>query len=82
MLLDSNIVIYAAQWEYANLRTFIAEYAPAVSVITQIEVLGYHKLREVERIGFEHFFHVTEEVCYRSPRPLSNKRLNFANGGK
>lgn len=62
MLLDSNIVIYATQPAYKNLRDFITEHAPAVSVITQIEVLGYHKLREEERVHLEHFFRVTEEV--------------------
>ena len=44
MLLDSNVIIYAARPEYAALREFIEAEAPAVSVISRIEVLGYHKL--------------------------------------
>ena len=41
MLLDSNIIIYAAQPEYIALRRFIEIQAPAISVISYIEVLGY-----------------------------------------
>ncbi len=56
MLIDSNIIIYAAKPEYADLRRFIAEHAPAVSAISYVEVLGYHRLTEAERQHFEAFF--------------------------
>jgi len=56
MLLDSNIIIYAAQPEHAALRQLIAEMAPAVSAISYVEVLGYHKLKAPEREHFEAFF--------------------------
>jgi predicted nucleic acid-binding protein len=56
MLIDSNIIIYAAKLEYAELREFIAEYAPVVSAISYVEDLGYHKLSEQEREYFEAFF--------------------------
>src|SRR2546423_12399159 len=56
MLIDSNIIIYAAKPEYAELRKFIAEHAPAVSAVSYVEVLGYHKLGEQEREYFEVFF--------------------------
>ena len=56
MLLDSNIIIYAAQAEHANLRDFIAAQSPAVSAISVVEVLGYHQLTEPERVHFEQFF--------------------------
>ena len=56
MLIDSNIIIYAAKPEYAELRKFIAEHAPAVSAVSYVEVLGYHKLSEQERGYFEAFF--------------------------
>jgi toxin FitB len=56
MLIDSNIIIYAAKPEYAALREFIAEHAPAVSAVSYVEVLGYHKLSEQEREYFEAFF--------------------------
>jgi toxin FitB len=59
MLLDSNIVIYAARPEHANLRRFIAEQAPAVSAISYVETLGYHRLTEQEREFLIRFFQLT-----------------------
>jgi predicted nucleic acid-binding protein len=56
MLLDSNIIIYAAQPVYTNLRRFIAEHAPAVSAIGYVEVLGYHRLSNQDSRYFERFF--------------------------
>ena len=59
MLLDSNIIIYAAKPDYAALRQFIAEHSPVVSVISYVEVLGYHRLTVQERQLFEAFFTTT-----------------------
>ena len=56
MLIDSNIIIYAAKPEHDTLRRFIAEHSPAVSAISYVEVLGYHRLTEQERVHFEAFF--------------------------
>jgi len=49
MLIDSNILIYAAHPEFGWLRSFIRDQAPAASIITYIEVVGYHKLLGSER---------------------------------
>ena len=56
MLLDSNVIIYSAQPENEFLRQLIAERAPAVSAVSYVEVLGYHRLTETERRYFEAFF--------------------------
>lgn len=56
MLLDSNIIIYAAQPSYAGLRQFIALHAPVVSAVSYVEVLGYHRLQDQERLFLERFF--------------------------
>ena len=56
MLIDSNIIIYAAQPANTALREFIARHAPAVSAVSYVEVLGYHRLIEEERQHFEAFF--------------------------
>ena len=60
MLLDSNIIIYAAQPQYPQLREFIAERSPAVSALSYLEVLGYHQLTEEQRYYFEAFFQAAE----------------------
>ncbi len=62
MLLDSNIIIYAAQPEYAALRQFIETHTPAVSVISYIEVFGYHKLTEDDGQFLEQFFQTAEKL--------------------
>ena len=56
MLVDSNIIIYAAKPEYSFLRTFIEENAPSVSAISYVEVVGYYKLTAEDREHFEEFF--------------------------
>ncbi len=56
VLIDSNLIIYAAKPEYQELRRFIARHAPAVSVVSYVEVLGYHRLTEQDRRYFEDFF--------------------------
>jgi predicted nucleic acid-binding protein len=54
-MLDSNLIIYAARPEYPGLRRLIAARAPAVSTISVVEVLGYHKLSDEDRRHFEAF---------------------------
>ena len=72
MLLDSNIIIYAAQAEHAKLRQFIADHTPAVSVISYIETLGYHHLSEEEQRFLERFFQATEVL------PVSDTVVQWA----
>ena len=62
MLLDSNIIIYATQPEHVALRQFIETHTPAVSVISYIEVLGYHKLTAEDRQFLEQFFQSAERL--------------------
>lgn len=60
MLLDSNILIYAAQPQHGSLREFIAEHSPAISLISKIEVLGYHHLGDADRPLLEDLFAAAE----------------------
>ncbi len=83
MLLDSNIIIYAAQPEHENLRTFIAQHAPLVSAVSVVEVLGYHKLTEEARSHFEEFFAaarvlaVSESVIASAVRLRQQRRVKL-----
>ncbi len=56
MLIDSNIIIYGALPQHHELRRFIATHIPAVSVVSFVEVLGYHRLTQQDRLYFEDFF--------------------------
>lgn len=60
MLLDSNIIIYAAQAENEFLREFIAENSPFVSALSYLEVLGYHQLNDEDKTYFQEFFNVSQ----------------------
>jgi len=72
MLLDSNIIIYAAQPENGKLREFIAEQEPVVSALSYVETLGYHRLSEIEKLFVEEFFSVSLVI------PISQPVLNRA----
>lgn len=60
MLLDSNILIYAAQPAHRALRGLIRDRDCSVSVISRIEVLGFHRLAPDERIALETLFGAME----------------------
>jgi predicted nucleic acid-binding protein len=83
MLLDSNIIIYAIRPEYDRLRQFIAENAPSVSLVSYVEVLGYHRLTETERQAFEEFFNaadvlpITDEVAEQAIRLRQQRRISL-----
>src|SRR5262245_27613741 len=72
MLVDSNILIYAAQPRHAQLRQFIADHTPAVSAVSYVEVLGYHQLDDEERQYLEEFFRLVQVL------PLSQAVLDQA----
>lgn len=58
MILDSNILIYACSDEHPEIREFIRENVPSVSIITMVETLGYHLLAPAERSQLETFFDI------------------------
>lgn len=83
MLVDSNIIVYAALPEHERLREFIAEHAPAVSVVSHVEVLGCHRLEEEERRHFEEFFEasellgITHEVIQRAVKLRQTRKMSL-----
>lgn len=56
MLLDSNIIIYSAKREHAELRQFLNENLYSVSAVSRIEVFGYHLLAGQQQEYLEKFF--------------------------
>lgn len=55
MILDSNVLIYLVEPEYDTLRAYLAEQKESlyVSLITKLEVLGFHKLKPVHKSELE-----------------------------
>lgn len=43
MLIDSNLIIYATQPLYSQLRSWLVDEATHYSVISRLETLGYHQ---------------------------------------
>lgn len=58
-LLDSNIVIYATQPENEWLRKWLESEPFAISQISRVEVLGYHRLTEEERQDLNDFLNAS-----------------------
>lgn len=56
MLLDSNILIYAAKPAFSWLQADYLHEDNSVSVITKIEVLGYHQLATPDKQLLEALF--------------------------
>lgn len=83
MLLDSNIIIYAAQPEQVSIRQFIQDNAPAVSIISYVEVLGYHGLTNEAQQFFIEFFEasevlpITDEIATQAVRLRQQRRMTL-----
>jgi len=71
-ILDSNIIIYSSQPEYAYLRELIFDKQNAVSKITHLEVLGFHRLNDTEKDYFTACFQFLKTL------DISNKIINEA----
>jgi toxin FitB len=71
-LLDSNIVIYATKPEFSLLDKILARKDFAVSIVSFVEVLGFHKITEEDKIELETFFDaaqtfpVSEEIARKA----------------
>lgn len=56
LLLDTNILIYAASPEHTELRAWALSQVPFISAISKVEALGYDKLTQHERAALEDIF--------------------------
>lgn len=72
ILLDSNILIYSASEPYKDLREFFKQSEAVCSIITKLEVLGYHKITPLQITYFEAVFKVIDIL------PVSDEVINQA----
>ena len=84
ILLDSNIVIYAAQPDYDGLRQLISEHeAAAVSVVSLIEIFGYPELDEEDNGIFQEMLRkvrilrLDENIVIRAIRLRQQRRIGL-----
>lgn len=66
MLADSNILIYATKPEQLAVRQWLIETLPKVSVISKVEILGYHKLNSDEKLALTDLLS-SLELIYLTP---------------
>jgi hypothetical protein len=64
MLIDSNIIILASKLQNAKLLSKLKEYEALikVSVVSKIEVLGYHQLNQVQKKFLINFFNAIPSI--------------------
>ena len=83
MLLDSNIVIYSTEPEYADLLQYMRSEPREVSIASYIEVLGFHGLDENKKGFFEEFFQFTQilplttEIAARAVELRQQRRMGL-----
>ncbi len=85
MILDSMVLIYAAEPGYVKLRAYLAEQReqPFISLITELEVLGFHKLKpddelELKRlIAISAILPITEIVIAEAIRLRQQRRRSL-----
>jgi hypothetical protein len=66
MLVDSNILIYATRPEQSRLRQWLTDTLPKASIISKVEILGYHELQIAERIALTELLN-SLELIYLTP---------------
>ena len=66
MLIDSNLIIYAASGNYPDLVSWFLENELSVSAVTMVETLGYHILKLSEKTALDKIFSAMS-VVYPSP---------------
>lgn len=62
ILIDSNILIYSAEEKYKYLRGLYTDDVCAVSMISKLEVLGYHSITKEQVAYFQSIFNLVDLV--------------------
>lgn len=62
VLLDSNIIIYSAASFKEEIEVYLYNKILSASIISYIEVLGYHKLTNQDKTFFQMFFDSVELI--------------------
>ncbi len=62
IFLDSNIIIYSFQPSFSYLKPLVADPANAVSVISRLEILGFHGIQTNEQLYCEYVFQILQQL--------------------
>ena len=72
IILDSNLIIYSALPKFAYLRPLIKNVGSHISAISTLEILGFHRLEEEDKVYFESVFYSLNIL------PITENTLNEA----
>jgi predicted nucleic acid-binding protein len=84
VILDSNILIYSIAPDGSKLDPFVRDPAAAVSVLTFVEVLGFHRLNPNDRTALEDLlaeiplYAVTPPILDMAVRLRRQRRMGLA----
>ncbi len=67
ILLDSNIVIYSTKSNHPELWDLLSKHALAISEITRVEVLGYHRISVQEKWLVTDFLAIPTRFAINEP---------------
>jgi predicted nucleic acid-binding protein len=67
MLVDSNLIIYAASGGFPDLVNWFLDEEISVSAVIMVETLGYHKFSGREKTALDTIFS-TVTIIYPSPK--------------
>ena len=82
-LIDTNLIIYAAQPQYRWLLPLIATPDCCFATVTKIEVLGFKTITEFEKSFFEKYFsmlkplHLTDAIIEQTIEILKGLKSRF-----
>ncbi len=82
-LIDSNLIIYFAKPGFMWLNSHIQTLDAHFSVLTKIEVLGYHLLQPREKTFFETYFNsitplsLTDDIIERAIRLKQTRKMSL-----
>lgn len=86
LLLDSNVIIYAALPQREELRRFLAKRDFSVSAVSYVEVLGYHQLQTQEKKFLQDFFEatsvlpITQEILDTAVKLKQKRKMTLGDG--
>lgn len=66
-LIDSNLIIYSSQSQFAYLRPIITHVDASISEITKLETLGFHRLDSQDELYFHSLFSLVTNLPITTP---------------
>lgn len=79
-LIDSNILIHAAKPEHSALKEMLKGDDVLISNISRLEVLGYHKITEEQKVFFNAIFTLVKII--EVDKTVINKAIEIRQGKK